>query len=304
MSRKILLIIGGSGYLGRHLSRKATETAAYASKFGVYATYHRNVDRVKVGRPVPLDVTNREAVLDRIRELRPHAIIHTAAINPGGGSEEQMMAVNARGSRHVAEAASGVGARLVHVSSDVVHDGQHAPYSDDVLPSPINGYARSKVEAEAAVAELKPQAAIVRTSLIYGLAEMDRGTAGFVERIEAGEVLTLFSDAIRQPVCVDSLGEALLRLAALDAADVASLTDASKFAGTLNVAGRQAMTREEFGRKMLAWWNVDLRGLVRSVRAADVCEPIPLDLRLTTDKAERVLHMVFPGVDEVLAMPR
>ena len=201
-----------------------------------------------------------------------------------------MMAVNARGSRHVAEAASGVGARLVHVSSDVVHDGQHAPYSDDVLPSPINGYARSKVEAEAAVAELKPQAAIVRTSLIYGLTEMDRGTAGFVRRIETGEVLTLFNDAIRQPVWVDSLSEALLKLATFD------------FAGTLNAAGRQAMTREEFGRKMLDWWNVDLRGLVRSTRAADVSDAIPLDLRLTTDKAEGLLHMVFPGVDEVLAM--
>ena len=286
MPRKILLITGGSGYLGRHLTAKAVGT------FDVYATCHRNADRVKAGRPVPLDVTNREAVLSLMTELKPDAIIHTAAVNPGSGSDAWMMAVNVHGPRHIAEAAGMVGARLVHVSSDVVHDGQRAPYSDDAAPSPINGYARSKAAAEAAVVEANPQAAIVRTSLIYGLAEMDRGTAGFVERIEAGEVVTLFGDAIRQPVWVDSLSEALLKLAGLD------------FAGTLNVAGRQAMTREEFGRKMLDWWKIDLRGLVRSGRAADVSEPIPLDLRLTTDKAEGLLHMMFPGVDEVLAMPR
>jgi len=292
MSKRTLLITGGSGYLGRHLTAKAVETAAYASKFDVYASYHRNVDRVKAGRPVPLDVTNRGEASSFVAALKPDIIIHTAAINPGGGSEAQMMSVNLHGARHIAEAAAAIGARLVHVSSDVVHDGRHAPYSDDAPPSPINAYARAKAAGEAAVLEVNPQAAIVRTSLIYGVTEMDRGTAGFVQRIESGEGVTLFSDVIRQPVWVDSLNEALLKLASSD------------FAGTLNVAGRQAMTREKFGRKMLDWWKVDLRGLVRSRRATDISEPIPLDLRLTTDKAEQLLQMSFPGVDEVLAMPR
>ena len=177
----------------------------------------------------------------------------------------------------------------MHVSSDSVHDGQHAPYADEAAPSPINGYGRSKAAAEAVVISAHPRAAIVRTSLIYGLREMDRGTAGFVERIEAGERLTLFDDVIRQPIWVESLSEALLKLAMLD------------FAGTLNVAGRQTMTRAAFGRKMLDWWNVDPRGLVRSGRAADVSDAIPLDLRLSVDKAEALLHMIFPGVDDVLS---
>ena len=120
------------------------------------------------------------------------------------------------------------------------------------------------------------------------LDQMDRGTAGFVERIEAGGMLTLFDDVIRQPVWVESLSEALLKLATLD------------FAGTLNIAGRQAMTRAAFGRKMLDRWNVDLRDLVRSGRAAELSDAIPLDLRLSVDKAEALLNMVFPGVDDVM----
>jgi dTDP-4-dehydrorhamnose reductase len=142
------------------------------------------------------------------------------------------------------------------------------------------------------VAAVNPKAAIVRTSLIYGLEEMDRGTESFVERLKRGQSLVLFSDVIRQPVWVETLAEALLKLVDLD------------FAGTLNVAGRQPLTREEFGRRMLAWWGIDTRGLLQSGRAADISDTIPLDVRMTVTKAEQLLQMIFPGVDDVLAMGR
>lgn len=286
MRQKTLLITGGSGYLGRHLTAKAVEA------FEVFTTYSTQADQIKAGRPLPLDLTDREAVLRLIADLTPQAIIHTAAINPGRGGDEVMRRVNVDGSRYVAEGAAAAGARLVHVSTDVVHDGRHPPYADEARPTPLNEYGRSKAAAEAVVAKITPQAAIVRTSLIYGLTEMDRGTEGFVKRLEAGLPLVLFSDVIRQPVWVDPLAEALLKLAVMD------------FAGILNVAGRQALTREEFGRRMLAWWQVDPRGLLQSGRAADASETIPLDLRLNISKAEQLLQMSLPGVDEVLAQTR
>jgi dTDP-4-dehydrorhamnose reductase len=238
---------------------------------------------------VQLDLTNREAVFHLIQDLSPQAIIHTAAINPGQVNDQTMMQINIKGSRYVTEAAVEVGARLVHVSTDVVHDGLHAPYADDAAPSPLNTYGQSKAAAETAVTEIYPQAAIVRTSLIYGLEEMDRGTAGFIQHLKKGEPLVLFNDVIRQPVWVESLSEALLKLTGIE------------FGGTLNVVGRQAMTREEFGRRMLDWWQVDTRGLLMSGRAADVSNTIPLNLQMTVDYAEKLLQMRLPGVDEVLA---
>jgi dTDP-4-dehydrorhamnose reductase len=286
MRQRTLLITGGSGYLGRHLTARAVEG------FEVFTTYSSHAGQIKAGRPLSLDLADREAVLRLISDLSPQAIIHTAAINPGRGSDEAMRRVNLDGSRYVAEAATAIGARLVHVSTDVVHDGRHAPYADDARPTPINEYGRSKAAAEAVVAEITPQATIVRTSLIYGLTEMDRGTESFVKRLAAGQPLVLFSDVIRQPVWIDSLAEALLKLVAID------------FAGILNVAGRQALTREEFGRCMLAWWQVDPRGLLQSGRAVDISDTIPLDLRLSIGKAEQLLQMSFPGVDEALADAR
>ncbi len=282
-NRKTLLITGGSGYLGQYLTAKAIES------FSVYATYHTHPGQIKAGHPLPLDLANRSAVCDLITSLSPQAIIHAAAINPGRGDQD-MMSINAKGSRYVAEGAVATGARLVHVSSDVVHDGQNAPYNDNAPPWPINYYGRSKAAAETAVAEIDPGAAIIRTSLIYGLAEMDRGTQGFAQRIKAGQPLVLFNDVIRQPVWVETLIEALLKLVDLD------------FAGSLNVAGCQAMTREAFGRRMLAWWQVDDCDLLGAGPAANISDTIPLDLRLSIAKAEQLLQMTFPGVDEVLGL--
>jgi dTDP-4-dehydrorhamnose reductase len=280
--KKTLLITGGSGYLGQYLTARAV------INFNVYTTYGSHADQIKAGHPLPLNLADQETVLRLITKLSPQAIIHAAAINPGG-NEQQMMQINAAGSRYVAEGAVAIGARLVHISSDMVHDGRNAPYADDAPPSPLNLYGRSKAAAEAAVAEVDPQAAIVRTSLIYGLQEMDRGTEGFVERLASGQPLVLFNDVVRQPIWVVSLAEALLKLVE------------TGFGGTLNVAGRQALSREEFGRRMLEWWRVDPRGLLQSGRAAEISSTIPLDLRLSVTKAEQLLQMVFPGVDEVLA---
>ncbi len=279
--RQTLLITGGSGYLGRHLTARA------ATAFQVAATYRTHPQHLTAGQPLLLDLTQRDAVLRQITALAPQAIIHTAAINPGAGQETAMMQVNVDGSRYVAEAAVAVGARLVHVSTDVIHNGRQAPYDDAAPPTPLNTYGRSKAEAEAVIMGLDPTATLVRTSLIYGLDTIDRSTAGFVARLQAGQPLVLFTDVIRQPIWVESLAAALLALLN------------RPWSGPLNVAGAQALSRAAFGQTMLAWWGVETHGLLQSGRAADVEPAIPLDLRLTLTRAEYLLQMHFPGVDEI-----
>jgi dTDP-4-dehydrorhamnose reductase len=233
---------------------------------------------------VRLDITDREAVLRVTRELEPTVVIHAAAVNPGQGDHEAMWRVNVDGSRHAAEAARDVGSRLVAISTDVVHDGRHGPYLDDAPANPINEYGRSKAAAEEVVGTAVPEAAIVRTSLMYGFDEMDRGTAGFVRRIEHGEPVVLFSDVVRNPILVDTLAEATILLAE------------TAYSGTLNIAGREAVTRDEYGRGMLAYWGVSTEGLVRSGSAAERSGSIPLDLRLSVVRAERMLGVDLAGL--------
>ena len=283
MPESTYLITGATGYLGRRLVREAE------TRGRVYAASRQPATDAQVGIHVELDVSDRSKVLRVLTELRPTVIIHAAAVNPGQGDDTTMWEVNAEGSGHVAEGAREVGGRLVAISTDVVHDGRHGPYHDDDDANPINHYGRSKAAGETAILAHAPDAAVVRTSLMYGLDEMDRGTASFAERINRREPQALFSDVLRNPIRVDTLAAAILRLAE------------TTYAGTLNIAGRQVLSREEYGRRMLAYWGVPTDGLLDSARAADISDSIPLDLRLVVERAERLLGMNLAGVDTVVA---
>jgi dTDP-4-dehydrorhamnose reductase len=275
-----VLITGAAGYLGRR-------TCAAAGRRG-----HDVVAVVRdgpVADQIAADITDARGFETALRGAAADVVIHAAAINPGQGDEARMMAVNRDGTRNVARAAAAVGAHLVHVSSDMVHAGDRAPYPDDADPAPINVYGRSKAAAEREALDAAPGAAIVRTSLIYGLQQMDRGTAGFAARLAAGEPLALFTDVLRQPVWVETLAEALVRLAE------------GRLGGRFNVAGEQVLSREGFGRRMLDWWGVPGRGQVTAGVGAHVSAKIPLDLRLDLDRARASLALELPGVDEVLA---
>ena len=124
---------------------------------------------------MPLDVRDGVAVARLMADLRPAAVIHTAYDMT---SPEAMQPVIVEGTRHVAAAAAALGARLVTMSTDVVFDGEHGPYCEADLPNPITPYGRAKAEAERAVAGLCPEAAMVRTSLIYGFDPPIRAPCG------------------------------------------------------------------------------------------------------------------------------
>jgi len=129
--------------------------------------------------------------------------------------------------RNVAAAAARAGARLIHVSTDLVFDGEHgAPYREEDEPRPISAYGRAKLEAERLVDGL-----IVRTSLLYGKDE-----PGPQERLATDPKATFYVDEIRCPTRVDELAGALLELAGADVS------------GVLHVAGPEAVSRLEFAR--------------------------------------------------------
>jgi dTDP-4-dehydrorhamnose reductase len=216
-----------------------------------------------------------------VADFAPDAIIHTA----GSNRTPDMTAVIVEGTRHMAAAAAAVGARLIHLSTDAIFDGTGAPYDERAAPAPLHDYGRAKAAAEA-IAATHPNAAIVRTSLIYGLEEMDNGTAWMVEALRTGRPVTLFTNQWRNPVWVETLGRACLEL--VD----------HPYRGMLNIAGPQAMTRAEFGLRLLDWWGVNERATL--ALAPDKSGRWPLDCRLDVRLAGRLLRTPLVGVDEVL----
>ena len=269
-----ILITGGSSYLGQHLVPLAA--AGHEVRYTFFSR-----DPLGLANGQHLDVRDRQAVVREAAEFRPQAIIHIAGSNRGGDVTNTIE----QGAANVVAAASEVGARLIHLSSDALFDGRGAPYRESAPPSPIHAYGRAKAAAESVVASY-PNHVIVRTSLIYSLNLMDHFTEWMATHLRLGQPITLFDDQIRNPVWAITLSEACLELASLG------------YCGVLNVAGRQALSRAEFGLRLLDWWGIAERG---SLTIGPTGEVWPSDCRLDLNLAARILTTPLLGVDEVIS---
>ncbi len=276
---KNLLVTGGSGYLGAQCVKMAQ-----AQGWKVYATYYTRPFALPRGTALPLDLRDPDKACAVIRNIHPRAIIHTACSNLGEQSQAIVPAATG-----VASSARELGCRLVHVSTDMVFDGEHAPYADVAPPVPMTDYGRAKARAEALVTQLCPSAVIVRPSLIWGLDPIDRQTRWLVDGVRRREAVTLFVDEVRCPVHVTDACAALLELVAQP-----------EIHGPMNLGGAQALTRWDFGVKLLSALRLAAApSLVRqTIRESGLVRP--RDLTLISARAMRLLKTKLRGVDDVL----
>jgi dTDP-4-dehydrorhamnose reductase len=118
-----------------------------------------------------LDIGDAAAVSSLLREVKPRLVINAAAytaVDQAESEPESADRVNALGPENLALACRELNARLIHISTDFVFDGQaSAPYSPDHPPSPVGSYGRGKLEGEQAVQSILPGALIIRTGWLY-----------------------------------------------------------------------------------------------------------------------------------------
>ena len=245
-----LHITGATGYLGSELARLRPEAST---------------ERV--------EIRDADAVDELLRHLRPEVVIHTAYRQEG----PEANAINVDGSRNVARAAAGIGARLLHMSTDVVFCGRckgDGRYVERDRACPVTDYGASKADAEDAVRQEHPDAVIVRTSLIYRGAEPSKHELAALD-----PSVTFYSDEIRTPIHVRDLARALLEIPDLDVS------------GPLHVAGADAVSRLEFAELIAR----------RPLVGAPAPDDRPLNCALDSSRAQGLLRTRLRGVREVLA---
>ena len=119
-----------------------------------------------------LDITRVDNVLDTVRSEKPDAIINCAAYTAVDASESDLdlaYRINAIGPRNLSIAATDVGARLMHISTDYVFDGKATePYREFDEVNPQGAYGKTKLEGERFVAQFADRFYIIRTAWLYG----------------------------------------------------------------------------------------------------------------------------------------
>lgn len=120
-----------------------------------------------------LDITDEKAVQAYFEEVKPDALIHSAAYTNVDAAEEDKETaynVNALGSKYLAQAASTVGAKMVYVSTDYVFDGTASePYEVDHPTHPLGVYGETKFAGEEFVKQHLDRYFIVRTAWVFGI---------------------------------------------------------------------------------------------------------------------------------------
>ena len=118
-----------------------------------------------------LDITDAGAVLRAVREQGIDVIVNCAAYTDVEKAEEDEARadlLNHKAAGNLAAAAKETGATLFHVSTDYVFDGTaHTPYTEDVTPSPLGAYGRTKLAGERAVMASGCRYLIFRTAWLY-----------------------------------------------------------------------------------------------------------------------------------------
>lgn len=123
-----------------------------------------------------MDITDAQKVNSVITEVNPDAVVHCAAWTAVDVAEDEenipkVRAINAGGTRNIAEVCKKLGCKMVYISTDYVFDGQGTkPWEPDCKDyKPLNVYGQTKLEGELAVAQLLEKYFIVRIAWVFGV---------------------------------------------------------------------------------------------------------------------------------------
>lgn len=124
---------------------------------------------------IKLDITDKEAVLKAIADIKPDAVIHCAAWTAVDAAEDEdnqqrVFVINRDGTKNIAEACKAIDCKMIYISTDYVFDGQgERPWQpDDKNYAPLCVYGKSKLEGELAVAKTLDKYYIVRIAWVFG----------------------------------------------------------------------------------------------------------------------------------------
>ncbi len=173
-----ILVTGVGGQLGHDVMNELAARGYDAIGSDIALQYSGVADASPVTRMpyIQMDITDAQCVANVLGDVKPDAVMHCAAWTAVDLAEEEknrdrVRAINAEGTRYIAEQCRKLGCKLMYISTDYVFDGQGStPWQPDCTSyAPLNVYGQTKLEGELAVRECVEKFFIVRIAWVFGL---------------------------------------------------------------------------------------------------------------------------------------
>ncbi|MCB0753772.1 MAG: sugar nucleotide-binding protein, partial [Ignavibacteriae bacterium] len=161
-----------------------------------------------------IDITNKEAVAQKLSSIEFDLLLHLAAYTNVDGAEKdrsQTHLINVEGTSNIFHALEHTDKKIIYISTDFVFDGEHPPFDEETEPNPLGYYAQTKYDGEVV---LQDTAMIVRISNPYG--NVTSAKPDLIMRLkqllENGTELKMSSDSTITPTYIDDIAYALKHL--------------------------------------------------------------------------------------------
>ena len=243
-----IAVFGASGLLGsavcRSVIRRGYSLLAYSYKESVtFSDQYRT-------QQIPFSDDNQ--LTRELFDQWPDAVINCAAISSPDTvdkSPESARLINVEGASRLARISAHIGARFIHISTDMVFDGTKPPYRSTDIPNPLSEYGRQKLEAEKKILSVTDEKLVVlRVTLLNGNSPLGQRSQHekILRTLASGSALTLFEDEIRQPCSAENLSDVIVEL-----------TERPHLNGLFHWAGSEEVSRYELGVRILKRFGIN-----------------------------------------------
>lgn len=272
-----LLVTGASGLLGLKLTQLATK-----KDYTVFSAYNQNNPRE--GIPLKFDITNQTSTEGVFEKTKPDLVVHAAALTNVDKCETQKelaWRVNVQGTENIAKLCRKHQTYLVYISTDYVFDGEKGNYIETDMPSPINHYGTTKLEAEQRVQRLVKDHCIARTSVIYGSTPAT-GKTNFalwlIDKLRKEEKVRIVTNQTNSPTLNTNLAKMTLEI----------LT--RRLTGIYHLAGATFLSRYDYAKTLAETFNLKTE-LIEPATSKDIAwiAARPKNSSLNVSKATQTL---------------
>jgi dTDP-4-dehydrorhamnose reductase len=238
---KKLLVTGSSGMLGSNILTELNDG------YEVYG-FDSYIADSKIKNRFEIDMTNSSQLRDMVKEIAPQMIIHCAAMTGVDQCEKdyfEAYKINAAATKDLL-AAAGPRTRFIYISTDSVFDGSRGGYAETDVPSPLNNYARTKLEGEWFVEQMSADYVIIRTNMFgWNLVRGCSFAEWIFTNLSKGRQINMFTDVVFSPVSIYTLCCYIDKLLKSD------------FIGRLNIGTKDSLSKYEFGCRLAKLFGFD-----------------------------------------------